>query len=453
MITMGNSIKTFEKLYRCGETLNTLASRRRFDAFLKEEKGSYEDYALSNNIKFSPLKNYLEWIEKEHDSRQKCTAVERDLSIDSEADETMAIICEAMSAATGLAFQPTAADKENIRKACNAGFTLDIILDPDNLSQATSVADYANKLASGAIALPECLEASGASFIEMLMSDKKNACPKDKEGFHVDSKVWKVLLDQLYKKRNTMIIGPSGTGKTEIIINLCERTGTPYTIIQMGSITDPGAELIGQKDLDSLNNGTVFEYADFALAIQRPGVIILDEINRIPKNGENVVFGCLDRTRMLSANSAKSSESRTIKVHPDCCFFATANIGVEFTGTKEIDAALNTRFPVKIRLDYLQPSDESKILMARTGIEKKDAENIAFTATSIRLMARKDEIESTISTRETLAAAELVADGFSALEAMEIVFLPLYDNDGTSTCECAKIKNIISQRFNNKKSA
>ena len=48
--------------------------------------------------------------------------------------------------------------------------------------------------------------------------------------------------------------------------------------------------------------------------------------------------------------------------------------------------------------------------------------NVALT---VRSLYGTQEISCTISTRETLAAARLVADGWSSLEAMELTFLPL----------------------------
>ena len=68
---------------------------------------------------------------------------------------------------------------------------------------------------------------------------------------------------------------------------------------------------------------------------------------------------------------------------------------------------------------------------AHCGIRQEDAENIASVAGTVRSLYGKQEISCTISTRETLAAARLVADGWSSLEAMELTFLPLFE--GTRT--------------------
>ena len=293
-------------------------------------------------------------------------------------------------------------------------------------------------------------DTTGESFIDQLLADKRNARPKDKDGFHVDSLIWKVLVNNLYSKTNTLLLGPTGSGKTEIIKRLCRQTNTPLTIISMGTISDPNVQLVGKMDIDSINAGTKFDWADFALAIQRPGVILLDELNRIPKNGENLLFSCLDDTRELPASEAKSSDQRVIKVHPECIFFATANIGGEYTGTKNIDRALRDRF-MPVRMGYLDIATEKKILMARYGINNLDANNISFVANQIRIKALKDDLPA-VSTRETLLCAKLVKNGFRCLEAMELVFLPMYDEgygpfDPTS--EMAQIKTIIASRFNN----
>ena len=48
----------------------------------------------------------------------------------------------------------------------------------------------------------------------------------------------------------------------------------------------------------------------------------------------------------------------------------------------------------------------------------------------------------TISTRETLSAARLVADGWSSLEAMELTFLPLFEGTRTEWGERNGCKDL-----------
>lgn len=448
-IVMSTVMPLFEELHRAGETIDTLASRSRFNDFISSEKISMEDLAI---LPQGPHKVYFDWLKKEHDLRKQCTATERNYDNNEDLMDALGMVSGACDAA-GIPNGYIPNDIDNFRKAFQEGWTLGELLDPENIMKSTSMADYAVKLATKQIPLPEKFQASGASYIDMLLSDKKNRIPKDKDGFHVEEKIWKQIVWALNRRCNTLLVGPTGSGKTELIKLLCERTGTACTVIQMGSITDPTEQLVGKMDIDSLTGGTVFDWADFAQAIQKPGVIILDEVNRIPKNGENVLFSCLDRSRELSASGAKSSDKRTIKVHPDCCFMATANIGDQYTGTKTIDAAIMTRFNVKVETEYLPQKTEEKILMSREGINADDAKNIAFVANKIRTMANKRDIQTSISMRETLTCANMVKDGFSVKEAMELVFLPMYDkgeDPDDPRSERAQVKQVISQRFSNK---
>lgn len=59
------------------------------------------------------------------------------------------------------------------------------------------------------------------------------------------------------------------------------------------------------------------------------------------------------------------------------------------------------------------------------------AKIIVDTARVIRNLYTKGELSSTLSTRETLGAGRMVADGWSVLEAMEKAFLPFYEGSKT----------------------
>jgi len=215
----------------------------------------------------------------------------------------------------------------------------------------------------------------------------------------------------------------------------------------MGLISDPTEQLVGKMDIDEKTGGTRFDWAKFALAVQQPGIVLLDELNRIPKNGANALFSCLDDTRELSADGAKGTDRRTVRVHPECIFFATANIGDEYTGTNEIDAALDTRF-MHVEMDFIDADDEARILTARTGVGADDACVICNVARQIRRSSAESGLRP-VSTRETLRCARRVAGGFEVRQAMEDVFLTLYRDDRSdSDCsERQQVRSIIQGVF------
>ena len=268
------------------------------------------------------------------------------------------------------------------------------------------------------------------SMLSQLKADRKmNAPTIEGEGFHIADKDWYLLVRNIKSKVNTMMVGPSGTGKTELVLLACKKLGLECNVYDMGSMYDPVSGLLGVHRLQK-GGESVFDYAKFTQDIQKPGVILLDELSRAPVTTNNILFPCLDSRRMLPVEMAGGDELRSIAVHPDCVFIATANVGAEYTGTMSLDRALVGRF-FPLELDYMPLECEVKVLSKRCGITPADAENIANVALTIRNLYGKQEISCTISTRETLAAARLVADGWSSLEAMELTFLPLFE--GTRT--------------------
>ena len=268
------------------------------------------------------------------------------------------------------------------------------------------------------------------TLLAQIKADRKmNAPTIEGEGFHIADKDWYLLVRNIKSKVNTMMVGPSGTGKTELVLLACKKLGLECNVYDMGSMYDPVSGLLGVHRLQK-GGESVFDYAKFTQDIQKPGVILLDELSRAPVTTNNILFPCLDSRRMLPVEMAGGDELRSIAVHPDCVFIATANIGAEYTGTMSLDRALVGRF-FPLELDYMPLECEVKVLSKRCGITPADAENIANVAGTVRSLYGKQEISCTISTRETLAAARLVADGWSSLEAMELTFLPLFE--GTRT--------------------
>jgi len=268
------------------------------------------------------------------------------------------------------------------------------------------------------------------SLLSEIKSDSKYAIPTvEKEGFFIDPKDWHLLIRNIVSKVNTMMIGPSGSGKTELVMLACRKLGLECSVYDMGSMYDPVAGLLGVHRLQK-GGESVFDYAKFTQDIQKPGVVLLDELSRAPVTTNNILFPCLDSRRMLPVEMAGGDSMRAIKVHPECVFVATANVGAEYTGTMSMDRALVGRF-FPLELDYMPCTEEAKVLVSRNHISAQDAANIVAVAETIRNLYAKQELSCSISTRETLMAGRLVADGWTALDAMELTFLPLFE--GTKT--------------------
>ena len=259
------------------------------------------------------------------------------------------------------------------------------------------------------------------------------------DGFFVTAKTWELLGRNLKRQINTILIGQTGTGKTELCLLACKRLDIPCRVYDMGSMHDPLSQMLGTHRLKG--GESVFEYARFAEDVQKPGVILLDELSRAPLGTANILIPCLDSRRTLPVEMAGGEGLRSVPIHPECMFIATANVGAEYTGTFSMDRALTGRF-FPLEFEYMPEAEEAEVLKKRYSISASDALNIVAVARTARNLFEKQEVSCSISTRETLAAASLVADGWSALEAMEAVFLPLYE--GT---RAEGERSIISKAF------
>jgi len=261
----------------------------------------------------------------------------------------------------------------------------------------------------------------------MLFIDTLPECPDINDtGFYVEDKNWKYLVRNIKRKKPTLLIGPTGTGKTELILMACKELGVNCEVHDMGAMQDPLTDLLGCHRIK--NGNSTFDYAKFVDDVQKPGVILLDELSRAPLMTNNILFPCLDNRRELPLAIADSEGPRSVKVHPDCVFIATANIGSEYSGTQEIDAALMNRF-LPLKVDYMPRQNEIEVLEKRCNISEDDAVTIVKFANAMRQGNKEGNIAYPVSTRENIAIGEMLADGFDLIDAVTFVICNKFNDE------------------------
>ena len=139
----------------------------------------------------------------------------------------------------------------------------------------------------------------------------------------------------------------------------------------------------------SKDKGTYFSEALFVKAIQTPNaVILLDELTRAHPDAWNILMTVLDQgQRYLRLDEAEGQA--TIKVAEGVTFIATANIGNEYTATRQLDKALMDRFTV-IEMDLLNDEEELGLLkyMFPT-VDESELKNISSITHLTRVEDRK----------------------------------------------------------------
>jgi MoxR-like ATPase len=283
------------------------------------------------------------------------------------------------------------------------------------------------------------------NFMNFVHSEAKDLKP---QMLFMSELKWKYLIRNIIRGKNIMMTGPAGCGKTmaaKAAANSIE--GYNMEIFNLGSTQDPRATLIGNTQFDT-TIGTVFSPSPFVKAIQTPNtVIVLDEISRAHPEAHNILMSVLDQgQRYLRLDEA--ADSPVVKVAEGVSFIASANIGNEYTATRQLDRALVDRFTI-IEMDTLTQSEETKLLqMMYPSVDVKLINSVAEITTMTRNEVKKEtpNLTNSLSTRTSVEIGSLLYDGFSLEEAAEITIYPLFDDAGGAQSERTYIRQFV-QKF------
>ena len=267
------------------------------------------------------------------------------------------------------------------------------------------------------------------------------------EGLIMKELKWKYLIRSAVRGKNIMMTGQAGCGKTLAAKALVNALDRPEFYFNLGATQDPRSTLIGNVHYNK-KDGTYFSESLFVKAIQTENaVILLDELTRAHPDAWNILMPVLDQgQRYLRLDEADGQQ--TINVANGVTFIATANIGNEYTATRQLDKALMDRFTV-IEMDLLTQEEEFGLLkyMFPT-VEETMLSNVSNITSLTRVEAESENarISSGVSTRTSVEIAGLMFDGFSLIEAADITIYPQYDSTGGVDSERTFVKQIV-QKF------
>lgn len=238
---------------------------------------------------------------------------------------------------------------------------------------------------------------------------------------------------------NLMFLGPSGCGKTEGAKFLAALVGLPFTKVDAASMTDPEAWFGTREVIESEGGVSVTSYrpSAFVMSIEEPGVLLLDEINRVGDNHRNILLPLLDGTHQVT----NPLTGDIVTKHPHCFIIMSGNRGLNFTGTYAVDPALMSRSLV-LDFDYASQPDEVQIAMESSGCDQETAELFVRFATDSRAKAKADPDFNPISTREVMAACKLSAKGMSLDSAARVVVINAASPEGGPSSIRASLETL-----------
>jgi len=257
---------------------------------------------------------------------------------------------------------------------------------------------------------------------------------------------WKVICRNIVRGRNTLLLGPTGTGKSQTGFAAAEAMGRKLFYINLGSTQDPRGALIGNTHF-SKDTGTFFNPSAFVTALQTENtVVVLDELSRAHPEAANILMTVLDPDQRYIRLDEQVG-TPTIKVHPTVAFIATANIGSEYTATRVMDRALLDRFQM-IEIPFLDSDQESLLISKRfPTLTTTQVSNLAEIAKATRdeIGSESPKLSTAVSTRSVLEIAGLLSDGFTLTDCAEVAIYPLYSKEGGIQSERTYIKQMIQK--------
>jgi MoxR-like ATPase len=256
---------------------------------------------------------------------------------------------------------------------------------------------------------------------------------------------WKHAIRSALRGKNLMFTGPSGCGKTMAVMEVRKALKRPFHYMNLGSTQDPRTTFIGTREAD--DGTTYLNQSRFIDVIQNENsMLLLDEISRAHPEAWNILLTVLDpKQRYLQVDEGETVDK--IQVADGVCFMATANIGTEYTATRQMDRALEERFTI-IEMDILDEEEEFDLLQKLyPSVPDEKLNTLARIADETRreVKGAQARLNQIIPTRDTVEMASQLRDGYSMLEAIHVTVYPKYDNDGGDQSPRSHVRKIVQR--------
>lgn len=244
------------------------------------------------------------------------------------------------------------------------------------------------------------------------------------------------------KTQRILLRGPHGSGKTGMAMQFAARAGKPMLIMDCANLKEP-RDWFGYKTIEG--GEVVWHESQFDKILASGNhVILLDEVNRVHPSIMNTLLPILDGRGFTYLEE----KGGCITVGPGIVFFSTMNEGAAYTGTSACDMALRDRLGQRIvEVTYLPKDKEAEVLVARTGIQPKDAKSLVDIANQIRKKSTGlgSAFSDGFSTRQLIACAEdFVVDG---ADSLIFTMANQFSAEGGTNSERAAVLQLIQGKF------
>ena len=191
---------------------------------------------------------------------------------------------------------------------------------------------------------------------------------------------------------NTLIYGPTGPGKTSMVLAYAAEKRLPFYSVPCNGAIDP-RQLFGSW-IPTTEAGK-YKWVDGPVTtmVRRGGVLLLNEVNFVPPRIAAVLYSLLDMRREMQLID---HNGEVIKAHQQ--FQVVADYNPDYEGTRPLNEAFKNRFAIKLRFDY-EPTIEAKLF---------DSKTLHAITKQLRDAHRRGEVDTPISTNMMVEFEDLV---------------------------------------------
>jgi cobaltochelatase CobS len=266
--------------------------------------------------------------------------------------------------------------------------------------------------------------------------------PEIDEAYRFDPQTTLAICAGFAHDRRVMVQGYHGTGKSTHIEQVAARLNWPLVRVNLDAHVSR-IDLVG-KDAIVLKDGqqvTEFREGMLPWAIQRPIALVFDEYDA----GRPDVMFVIQRVLEVEGRLTLLDQNKVIRPHPSFRLFATANtVGLGDTtglyhGTQQINQGQMDRWNIVATLNYLPHAQETAIVMAKMGVDPKDAparkqiESMVALADLTRAGFINGDISTVMSPRTVITWAENTRIFGDQAFAFRLTFLNKCDEAERST--------------------
>lgn len=253
------------------------------------------------------------------------------------------------------------------------------------------------------------------------------------------------ILMGITGKDPMLLVGHTGTGKTSLIEQIAACLN--YGVVK---ISFDGAvsrhDIIGEWVIKGKE--MQFQYGVIPLAFRMRGTIIL--LDEWDAQNEETAFVLQRPLQKEDRKIFVVETNKLIEMHPENVICATANTngqgddtGLYTAGTRVQSYAQLNRFQVTVRLDYLPPEEEKKMLGAYySNLDNDEIESLVTAINKVRDGFSNGQISVPLSTRDLINWADKYIKFGDAMKGARYCFL-----NRMSTEDSTVVQGIIQRSF------